>query len=435
MKRLLSAAIAASTAAGWAWAEDEPHHSWVAPLKDIRLIEDRDDIHLSFGGKLRERVNVFHNDRFGLTTAEDDGYILLHCLLLNADLRMGQHVRAFVELGSHLTTSNDYNPGPFDEDSADLHQAFLDLMYGDTRLRLGRQEMPLNSARLMGTRDGPNVRLAYDGVLLDTTIGNVDLRLFAFNPVDVDEDAFNNRNNDDEALWGINTTYDFGASDANFYYIGLDRNDSRFNQGTADETRHSIGTRFFGTQGRWDWDTELVYQFGDFGSADIRAWTIASDTGYTFEDAAGSPRISVSANIASGDDDPDDNDLNTFNPLQPNLAYFEEAAVLAPQNFYNIEPQIRLQATDKLALSFDWNFFWRLEENDAVYARGLLALPGTATASGHFVAHVPSISVDYRVNRYMTMDFSYSHFFAGEVIDNAGGEDIDYVKLEIEILF
>ncbi|MEM7055171.1 MAG: alginate export family protein, partial [Pseudomonadota bacterium] len=338
MKRLLSAAIAASTAAGWAWAEDGAHHSWLAPLKDIRLIEDRDDIHLSFGGKLRERVNVFRNDRFGLTAAEDDGYILLHRLFLNADLRMGQHVRAFVELGNHLTTSNDYNPGPFDEDSADFHQAFLDFMYDDTRLRLGRQEMPLNSARLMGTRDGPNVRLAYDGVRLDTTIGNVDLRLFAFNPVNVDEDAFNNRNNDDEALWGINTSYDFGASNANFYYIGLDRNDSRFNQSTADETRHSIGTRFFGTQGRWDWNTELVYQFGDFGSADIRAWTIASDTGYTFEDAAGSPRISMSANIASGDDDPNDNDLNTFNPLQPNLAYFEEAAVLAPQNFYNIEP-------------------------------------------------------------------------------------------------
>jgi hypothetical protein len=38
-----------------------------------------------------------------------------------------------------------------------------------------------------------------------------------------------------------------------------------------------------------------VWQFGSFGSGGIRAWTMASDTGYSFPSAPLRPRISVKA--------------------------------------------------------------------------------------------------------------------------------------------
>jgi hypothetical protein len=215
----------------------------------------------------------------------------------------------------------------------------------------------------------------------------------------------------------------------------LDRDRANYAEGTADETRHSLGLRLFGARDRLDWNYEFVYQGGDFGNEDIRAWTVASITGYTLSDLKWAPRLALSANIASGDDDPADGELNTFNPLFPNLAYFEEAAVLAPQNFYNIEPEITVSPTEKLSVSLDWNFFWRLQSNDAVYARGLNPLAGTASASGHFVAHVPSISVDYQLNRHVALDLSFSYFFAGDVIDHAGGDDITFVKLEASVVF
>ncbi|MEX0902816.1 MAG: alginate export family protein [Pseudohongiellaceae bacterium] len=100
-----------------------------------------------------------------------------------------------------------------------------------------------------------------------------------------------------------------------------------------------------------------------------------------------------------GDGDPTDKHLQTFNPLFPNLAYFEEAAIYAPQNFYNIEPEISWIVTPKLGIALDWNFFWRLEDNDAVYVRGLNPVPGTADVEGYFVAHTPSVSIDYQWNR------------------------------------
>ncbi|WP_090334229.1 alginate export family protein [Nitrosomonas sp. Nm51] len=67
--------------------------------------------------------------------------------------------------------------------------------------------------------------------------------------------------------------------------------------------------------------------------------------------------------------------------------------------------------------------------------RGLIPLPGTTAADGHFVAHMPSISVDYRLSRYVALGLSYSHFFAGEVIDNAGGRNTNFLKLELNITY
>lgn len=62
------------------------------------------------------------------------------------------------------------------------------------------------------------------------------------------------------------------------------------------------------------------------------SWTLASQTGFTFASLPWQPRIALSTNIASGDTDPDDADLGTFNPLYPRGNYFSEDAVLGPRN-------------------------------------------------------------------------------------------------------
>ena len=51
----------------------------------------------------------------------------------------------------------------------------------------------------------------------------------------------------------------------------------------------------------WDFDYEGVAQFGTFGSDQIRAWTLASDTGYALPTLPFWPRFSIKADISSGD--------------------------------------------------------------------------------------------------------------------------------------
>lgn len=413
----------------YGYLSEKPQLSTYESLKYYPFEVAGHDGFVSFGGSVRGRVNAYDNDLFGLR-GEQDGTVWLRRIYGHSDIHLGSRLRAFVELSANYADSGgDLSPGPFDEDEAALGQAFIDWHMGDSRWRIGRQEMGLGSARLLGTRDGPNVRLSYDGLRWDSQYMGTRWLAFYLQPVAVEDGAFDNESRRDESIWGLSSAWLLGPGSADLYYIGQDSERAVYVQGVDEETRHSVGMRLYGLQNGWDWNLETVYKFGDFGDADIRAWTVASIVGYQFDSLRAQPRIALSANVASGNSDPDDGQLRTLKPIFPNLAYFEEAAIFAPQNFYNIEPEISWRLTPRVSLALDWNFFWRLEKNDAVYVRGLTPLPGTADVSGHFVAHTPSLSLDYQWSRHLDMDLSYSYFFAEEVIKRAGGSDVQFLKL------
>ena len=172
-----------------------------------------------------------------------------------------------------------------------------------------------------------------------------------------------------------------------------------------------LALRLFGSHAGWDWNYEGVYQTGSFGNLTINAWTVASITGFTFNALKWMPRLALSANIASGDNNPNDKELNTFNPLYPNLSYFEEAAILAPQNFFNLDPNLSIQPLESVRFSVDWNFFWRLSKNDAVYVRGLNPLTQTLGVGGHFVTHAPTVNMDWQINKHLGLGLSVQPFF------------------------
>src|SRR5258708_88103 len=132
-----------------------------------------------------------------------------------------------------------------------------------------------------------------------------------------------------------------------------------FDQGTAREDRHSVGVRLWGQSSGWDYNFEAVYQLGTFGSGDIHAWTVASDSGYTFSKTRWRPRLSLKADVASGDRDPKQSNLQTFDPLFPRGAYFSESALIGPANFFDLHPGLDLQVTKSVTVTVDWDFFWR----------------------------------------------------------------------------
>ncbi len=84
--------------------------------------------------------------------------------------------------------------------------------------------------------------------------------------------------------------------------------------------------------------------FGSFGKATISAWTAASDTGYRLEVAPFRPRLGLKMDVISGDGNPKDNTLGTFNALYPKLAYFSENALVVPANLFNVYPYFSVTA-------------------------------------------------------------------------------------------
>jgi len=294
----------------WSFLADpaERQEFW-DPVKYIRLRPGRNDWFLSMGGEAREVWEQIGNDNWGqqpfMNAYFNERYMLYF------DVHYGKHVRSFVELKSGLNSYRIGGPRPIDEKKLDFQTAFLEVGTADERkwikVRVGRHEMEYGSGRLIDVREGPQVRLSFDGFKVKTGIGPWQIDGFAVRP-DLDKPGFfDNAPNHAVGLWGVYAVRPLTRNiTLDTYYLGLDRKTAAFDRGLGHEVRHSIGARLSRpvaqTKPGWDFDYEAVWQFGTFGSANVRAWTMASETGYTLPTILLKPRFSAKADISSGDD-------------------------------------------------------------------------------------------------------------------------------------
>jgi hypothetical protein len=213
------------------------------------------------------------------------------------------------------------------------------------------------------------------------------------------------------------------------YYIGIYRGKAGFDQGTGRETRHSAGARLWRTAAPLDYNFEAIYQWGSFGTGEIQAWTVASDTGYTLASVALSPRIGLRADIASGDEDPANRGLQTFNPLFPKGAYFSEAGLIGPANFIDLNPCLDLHVNRQLTLIFDWDFFWRESTHDGLYNNAVALVRSGRKSDARYIGSMPQAQLSWDLNQHLTFAAIYGHFFAGHFLKETGpGADVDYVS-------
>jgi len=230
------------------------------------------------------------------------------------DWHLGTNLRVFVQLKSGLEDARAGGSRPIDEKRLDFESAFLEVGNTDKKnwavLRIGRQELNYGSGRLVSVREGPNVRQSFDGVKIRGKAGAWNVDAWAVRP-DLDRlGFFDNAPDHTTAFWGVYATRPVVSQrwrgvGYDLYYLGLDRKNATFERGTATELRHTVGARLWRPiateEPGADFDYEGVVQFGTFGSDDIRAWTFASDTGYSVTTVPLRPRFSIKADISSGD--------------------------------------------------------------------------------------------------------------------------------------
>lgn len=424
----------------------------------LKYIPLSDDGHtsLSLGGEARTRYEYSSDPAFGLRGPGHDDF-LLQRLFLHTDFRFGDpealHARAFVQLLSGYITGEDFPKSGTQDNLLDLQQGFAEVIVGDNRapavkagrssfaLRAGRQEMIFGSARLVTTRDPTNTRLAFDGVRATLTIERLTFDAFLVRPNDPKVGLFNDTQDDNTTFWGLYSAIPLEPDrrlGLDAYYFGFSRDNARFQSGVGDELRHSLGVRLWGKDGPWDHDTEAVFQFGTFDrptqSEDILAWTVASNTGYTFQSAPWTPRIGLKLNYASGDGDTADDRLGTFNPLFPRNNYFSDANLLAPFNFFDIHPSVSVRPHEFLTLTTAFDAFFRASTDDAVFSPGGLVIPGSAS-DDRYVGSTLTFTADWAISRRITLSGSYAHFFKGDVVKDAGGKDVDFFAVWLTAKF
>src|SRR4051794_9385646 len=211
------------------------------PVKYIPLRNSR-DWYMTIGGEARLVWEQIGNDNWGQQPYMN-GY-LNQRYMLSFDLHYGSHVRTFFELKSGLNSFRFGGPRPIDEKKFDFQAAFLELSTGEgrdwIRLRAGRQEMEYGSGRLIDVREGPNVRLSFDGFKVTGKVKSWRIDGFAMRP-DVDKPGFfDNAPNHQVGFWGIYATRPLSNKvSLETYYLGLDRKRASFQRGTAQELRHT----------------------------------------------------------------------------------------------------------------------------------------------------------------------------------------------------
>ena len=390
------------------------------------------------GGDLRERYEFLDHPDFSDANRDDDGY-LLQRYMVHADLHVGEHLRAFGQLKSSLEDGRTGGPRPSDEDRLDLHQAFAEGMLGigtgSLSLRVGRQEVAFGSSRLVSVREGPNVRRSFDGVRASVAAHGWQLDGIGLASAETEPGEFDDETDRGERLWGAYASGPVlgNALGLDLYFLGLRRDDSEYDQGTHNERRRTVGTRIFGSPGAWDYNFELVYQWGSFGPGDIEAWTIASDTGYTLKQFPTQPRLGLRANVTSGDRNPQDDDLETFNPLFPRGSYFGEASLIGPQNHMDLHPMLDLHVLENVQVTLDWDFFWRESRDDAIYrVSGAPLVSGTASDE-RYVGSQGSVAIAWQPERHVEIVTTYEHFFAGPFLHDASRRDVNFVAVWLSI--
>lgn len=387
--------------------------------------------YLTVGGETRQRYELFRNPVWGLEPSDGSGY-LLQRYMIHADAHLGSRFRMFGQLKSGIETGRAGGPRPPDRDELDVHQAFIELKAtGAVQLRAGRQEISLGSSRLVGIREGPNVRQSFDGFRFTAEMEAWKVELLALRPVETNRGMFDDSPGHRQSFWGAYATAPrrrWGSTDV--YYLGLDRKSHGFDQGMAREQRHSVGARWYDKRDGWDFDQEGVWQFGRFGPSPIRAWTASSNSGYTFGQVPLRPRIGMKADIASGDKSPLDRRLGTFNALFPKGAYFSEADLLGPYNIMDLHPSFTMQIGRSASITADADYFWRQSKRDGIYDMpGNLIVSGRDSRSRHIGAHA-GVIVEWDACRYLRFTANYLRFSPGAFLRDVGlGRTVNFVGL------
>ena len=421
------------TAEDYSWLREPARRGdWSDVYKFIPL-DDAGTSYLSFGGEFRERIERFDAPRFGLAGGESDTYLLQRVLAF-ADLRLGTAVRVFAQLGAHEAFGKT-SLNPPDEDHLDVQQLFVELRPASgLSARFGRQEMIFNPLqRFVTFRDGTNVRQNFDGGRITYARGPLRLEAFLTRPVVLERGAFDNSRNRDQQFGGLYASHRFGRggrSAIDAYWFVLDRDTA-----TGRERRHSVGLRLAGTDGRFDWDAEGVYQFGDSIGGDIGAWALSADLGYSIASAPLRPRIGLRFDAGSGDDDPADGRVGGFFPLFPSGPYFNEANLASWTNLVALRPSLRVQPSARLTLLAAVQFKWREDVDDAVYLGPSAALAATRTNRARAIGEIFTIDANYQLNRNLALRAYYLRHSTGAAIEAAGGRPIDFAMASATLKF
>ena len=416
------------------WAED-----WSAAgapsYKNVALSEH---VRVDFGADLRWKAESISAPRFGLSSQDDDSW-LAQRLMAHANVRFGERSRVFVQLGAFDTIGKRARGGN-DENRLDVQQGFFEFereSRGEYEIgaRLGRQEMTFAGARFMDLGDSSNVRQHFDAALFWVSRGRWRLDAFAGSQLRNEPGAFDDGWVEGQHLYGAQFERRYGRNGrARFYFLDLARENFAIGGVTANERRGTLGVTATGSHGDYDYDAELVRQFGAFGDQDVEALGAALEVTRRFVDAPLKARLGARFTYGSGDSDPSDAVQESYAPPLPRGSWFGEGGFFSHSNVFEAAAIGSIAPWEDATLTLRLSGLWRPDTNDFVYASSHAALAGTR-GGDRFIGFAPNLQLRWALNEHAELRAQAHYVDVSDRIVAASGENAAYAHLSLALRY
>ncbi|MEK6676850.1 MAG: alginate export family protein [Planctomycetota bacterium] len=411
------------------------------PIKNIHVL---DDWRVSFGGEARYRIESETNRTFGADERSQDTFGLFR-LLLHSDVKYRKLFRFFAQGILTIDEDRDLAERATDENRGDLHQLFVDFRFlgeeSPWTLRLGRQELAYGRQRFVGSPDFGNNRKRFDAAKIFSKGEQWDVDFFFFKPVLVQRKQ-SDRWDEDVDVYGAYVTYKgIPRHGIDVYAMAVDDTGNRRNPNgrSGDADIYSIGSRFWGKTAGFDYETELTDQWGHWAGDRVHSLSWATDGGYTLAEVPWKPRIGSGFDWASGDKNPQDGEVSTFDPLFGAFHdYFGYLDIVGRQNISAVNVNVGAwPIADVLNGTMTFYTFWLNDRDDALYNELKQPIRRDVTGnSGREVGHELDVRFRWQIDPHSFVLAGYSHFWASDFISRTGSsEDVDWFYLHYGIKF
>jgi hypothetical protein len=176
--------------------------------------------------------------------------------------------------------------------------------------------------------------------------------------------------------------------------------------------------------------------------------------GYNWELAPWTPRLGIDYALATGDEDPNDRQSNSFMNLFPtNHKFYGYMDFFGWKNIHDLSYNLQAKPNDKITLRVDHHFFWLFTSDDSWYranAVNIVRPPSVASrTSNNYVGSEVDFTATYNYSKWLSFLVGYSHFFSGDYVNNtqtkplvpqgaapvAGPDDADFIYVQSTLKF
>ena len=318
------------------------------------------------------------------------------------------------------------------------------------------------SQRLIGGFEWSRVGRSFDGFQVAWNDKDYNFTVAGFQPTQggfyldyMENEVHGKKIHDIDILTAVFTLKDsvIPGLDAQFFYYYY--NDDRGITNQDPEINNFGGHILYVTPkvgpGSFDFLVWGDYQTGVWGKNDHSAYAVALEGGYKFEDIAWQPWVRGGYFRGSGDDDPNDNDRDTFFMMMPTLRIYAMTPWFNLMNTTYCFGQLMFKPLPKILVRTDVTRLWLTEEDDAWYQ-------GSGATRADIFGYKPirpaggfdddSLGTMWDISFFikdiykaygvsMGLDLYYSHVWGDDVVEQVftKDDDLDFFYAEFRFTF